>query len=137
MICATCGADPCANPSFCRTCRKADIGARKHRKHDHDLDRLQRLLEPNVSFERAQFQMQRDHFAGRAAEATVEALMFSLRERGLRALEESSTQRRLSELSDDQVIQVERRLQKLNLGLGAWTAAEVEILVRLREELRA
>jgi hypothetical protein len=27
MICPTCGADPCADPSFCQECRKADGAA--------------------------------------------------------------------------------------------------------------
>jgi transposase len=74
---------------------------------------------------------------GPAAAMTVEALMYSLRERGMEALKETKTRQRLSELSDRQVVEVEQRLQKLNLGRGAWSEADVETLVRLREELRA
>lgn len=68
-----------------------------------------------------------------APEPTVEALMYSLRERGTKALEESATKRRLSELSDDQVIEVGNRLQKLKPEIArAWNAAEVEILFQAR-----
>jgi hypothetical protein len=63
--------------------------------------------------------------------------LYSLRERGMEALKETKTRQRLSELSDRQVVEVEQRLQKLNLGRGAWSEADVETLVRLREELRA
>jgi len=48
-----------------------------------------------------------------APRPTVETLMYSLRERGTKALEEASTRRRLSELSDQQVIEVGDRLQTL------------------------
>ena len=92
----------------------------------------------NVSIERAWDEINR---AGRerynaAPPALVEALMFSLRERGIAALKEPATQRRLAELSDDQIIEIEKRLQALKLGRGAWSEADVEALVLLREELR-
>src|SRR5262245_45246936 len=48
-----------------------------------------------------------------AAVSTIEALMLGLRERGLKALTEPAVQRRLSELSDQQVITVGNRLQRL------------------------
>jgi hypothetical protein len=68
-----------------------------------------------------------------APQATVEALMFSLRERGVKALQESATKRRLSVLSDQQVIEVGNRLQRLRPEIArAWNAAEVETLCRAR-----
>ena len=68
-----------------------------------------------------------------APQPTVEALMSSLRERGTKALEESSTKRRLSELNDQQVIEVGNRLQRLRPEIArAWNAAEVEILFQAR-----
>jgi len=68
-----------------------------------------------------------------ALEVTVEALMFSLRERGTRALEESDTRRRLFEVNDQQVIEVGDRLQKLKPETAqAWTAEEVKALLRAR-----
>jgi len=59
--------------------------------------------------------------------------MFSLRERGTKALAEMDTKRRLSELSDQQVIEVGNRLQKLKPEIArAWTKAEVETLFQAR-----
>ena len=48
-----------------------------------------------------------------AAETTVEALMLSLRERGVAALTEPATQLRLSQLSRSQVDEVVVRLNRL------------------------
>jgi len=59
--------------------------------------------------------------------------MSSLRERGTKALEESSAKRRLSELNDQQVIEVGNRLQRLRPEIArAWNAPEVEILFQAR-----
>lgn len=68
-----------------------------------------------------------------APQPTVEALMFDLRERGTKTLEESATRRRLAELSDQQVIEVGNRLQQLRPEIARkWTAEEVEILFQTR-----
>jgi hypothetical protein len=68
-----------------------------------------------------------------APQATVEALMWSLRERGTKALEEPDTKRRLSELSDQQVIEVGNRLQRLKPDITRkWTKEEVETLFQAR-----
>ena len=70
---------------------------------------------------------------GRAAASTVEALMHSLRERGVQALAEPSTRQRLAQLSDEQVIEVGSRLRKIAMS---WSADEVSTLVKLREDLK-
>jgi hypothetical protein len=68
-----------------------------------------------------------------ALQVTVEALMFSLRERGTKALEEPSTKRRLSELDDQQVIEVGDRLQKLKPEIArAWSSDEVKLFLQAR-----
>jgi len=68
-----------------------------------------------------------------APQPTVEALMYSLRGRGVKALEESATWRRLSSLSDQQVIEVGDRLQKLRPEIARpWSAEEVEVLCNIR-----
>jgi hypothetical protein len=68
-----------------------------------------------------------------ALEVTVEALMFSLRERGTKALEESATKRRLSQLSERQVIEIGDRLQKLKPEIArAWSIEEVKLLLQAR-----
>ena len=70
---------------------------------------------------------------GGAPAATVEALMFSLRERGTKALSEPDVKRRLFELSDQQVIEVGDRLQKLKSEIArAWSTEEVKLLLRAR-----
>jgi transposase len=69
------------------------------------------------------------HFRGRAAASTVEALMYSLRERGTKALDEPDTKRRISELSEEQLHEVAARVKALKLGRGPWTAEQVGQLV--------
>jgi hypothetical protein len=73
----------------------------------------------------------------RAAGSTIEALMFSLRERGVRALDEPNTRRRLSLLNDGELLEVGARLQRLKPEVArAWSGDDVEALVQLRETLR-
>jgi hypothetical protein len=65
-----------------------------------------------------------------APQPTVEALMFSLRERGTKALEEANTKRRLSELSEEQLHEVCGRLQRLKPHIApAWPPEQITILV--------
>ena len=86
------------------------------------------LLEPGVSLERAWHELKAAHFRGRAAQSTVEALMYSLRERGIKERSEPDTQRRISELSEEQLHDVGSRLQALKI-VRAWTAEDIEQLV--------
>jgi hypothetical protein len=65
-----------------------------------------------------------------AAQSTVEALMYSLRERGVAALQERDTRRRLGELDERQLIEVGRRCQALKLGFGPWSEVAIEHLIR-------
>src|SRR5215470_11144214 len=78
-----------------------------------------------MSIEALMAHFDRNRRAHGAPQTTVEALMLGLRERGAKALSEPVVQRRLSELSDDQVIEVGNRLQRTEIA-RAWTAAEVE-----------
>jgi len=106
-MCLTCGAWPCINPPFCATCRDADA----HKA------RSERYVAPRIA----------------APKPTVETLMFSLRQCGTKALEEAPTKRRLGDLSDQQVIEVGNRLQRLRPEIArAWTKAEVEALFKAR-----
>jgi hypothetical protein len=71
-----------------------------------------------------------------AAPTTVEALMYSLRERGEKALAEPDCQRRLSELKEGQLREVAVRLQKLLPEIAAaWTPEQVETLIAVWEKL--
>jgi hypothetical protein len=90
------------------------------------LARLHRLMERNVSLDRAWAELN----------ASVEALMFRLRSRGVSALEEPNTLRRLSQLSDAQLREVAVRLQKLKPEIApAWTPEQVEALAIVRSKL--
>jgi hypothetical protein len=90
---------------------------------------LRQLLSDDVSLERAWHEVNTAHLRGRAAQSTVEALMFSLRELGTKALDEPDTQRRISELSEEQLHEVGARLQRLKPEIArAWSAEEIEQL---------
>jgi hypothetical protein len=68
---------------------------------------------------------------GRAAHSTVDALMYSLR-RGIEAITESDNQRRLAELSEDQLLAVCQRLQNFKPNIAsAWPPEEVEAIVSI------
>jgi hypothetical protein len=63
-----------------------------------------------------------------AAASTVDALMFQLRD-GVDALKDSSARRRLSELSQEQLVAVGDRLMKFKPNIAvAWKPEEVEAL---------
>ena len=64
----------------------------------------------------------------RAAQATVDALIFSLRQRGEAALSERDIQRRLADLSSDQIREVIARLIKLR---STYPAVTDDLLFRL------
>ena len=108
MTCSTCGADPCVNPPFCKACR--------------DADRQVRGKPPRLIAERSD----------RAAESTLEALVFGLRE-GIAALAtHPDRQRRLSELNRRQVSEVCERIQKFMPHIApAWAPDEVQALVAI------
>jgi hypothetical protein len=70
------------------------------------------------------------HFRGRAAAGTIDALLYSLRQRGTAALSEPDTQRRIGELSEEQIHDVGSRLQRLKPEIAkAWTAEDIGRLV--------
>ena len=94
------------------------------------LRRLRQLLNDSVSLERAWHELNAAHIHGRAAQATAEALMFSLRSRGTKALDKPDTKRRIGELSEEQLHEVGGRLQRLKPEIAkAWTAAQIGRLV--------
>jgi hypothetical protein len=67
----------------------------------------------------------------RAAHSAVDALMYSLR-RGTEAITEPDNQRRLAELSEDQLLAVCQRLQNFKPNIApAWPPEEVEALASI------
>src|SRR5262249_32611275 len=104
--CSTCGSTPCVNPRFCdvRTAR----GEPPCYIEPSRWQRAPDQISPNwheMSIEVLMANFDRARRRDGAPQPTVEALMFSLRERGTKALEQPGTRRRLSELSDQQVIE--------------------------------
>jgi erythromycin esterase-like protein len=111
-----------------RSCR-----IKRRREEDPHLANLRQLMADGVSLDRAWH----ERAPGRAADLTVEALMFSLRERGVAALNEPDTQRRLVGLSKAQLVEVATRLQKLKPQIArAWTDSEIKTLIRFQRGLR-
>jgi hypothetical protein len=139
MTCPTCGSTRCINPGFCALCRDADVRkARGEPPRYIEAPRWQRAPDhipidwESMSIEALMAHFDRTRRAHGAPQRTVDALMFSLRERGTKTLQQPAVQRRFSELSDDQVIEVGDRLQRLRKIARAWTAAEVETLFQAR-----
>jgi transposase len=107
----------------------AKLAVDTHQLESAEILRARRLLDENVSLERAWSEMQASR--GRAAGSTVEALLYSLRAGGT-ALASPHTRRRLSELSEAQLHEVAARLQKFQSNIArAWTPVEVEFLVTI------
>src|SRR5262245_24221318 len=106
--CPTCGAEPCINSTFCRTCREADSHKpRTSRWYGYDRTQLDGARQP-----------------------PVEPLMYSVRERGTKALEEANTKRRLGDLSEKQLHEVCGRLQRLKPHIApAWMPEQITVLV--------
>jgi hypothetical protein len=116
--------------SFAKACRAADEKQRRKPADPH-MEKLRRLMDDDVSIERA-WQELCDRQSGGAPQAIIEALMFSLRERGKAALSEADCRRRLADLSSAQVREVIARLIKLQPRYGAITD---ELLFLLGEQL--
>jgi hypothetical protein len=81
--------------------------------------------------------IERTPMMDRAPEATVEALMYSLR-RGVEAITKPDNQRRLAELSEDQLLAVCQRLQNFKPNIAsAWPPEEVEAIVSIWSTVHA
>lgn|SRR5262249_53613660 len=112
--------------------QKADTKARqkglKHPDRKHDV--LVKLLSEDISLERAWSAL--NLLQGRASASTVEALMYGLRE-GVKSLAtHPDRQRRLSQLSRKQLLEVCDRLQKFRPEIAQpWTRDEVKKLVAI------
>jgi hypothetical protein len=120
--------------TFAKLCREADEKQRR-KLPDPRLERLRRLMDDDVSIERAWHEI--NHPTDRAAASTLEALMLALRERGAAALAEGPVRQRLAQLDRAQVLHVGDRLQRLQPHIAnAWTPAEVRQLFTTWGRLR-
>jgi hypothetical protein len=107
----------------------AKLDVDTHQLENAEILRARRLLDENVSLERAWSEMQPSR--GRAAASTVEALLYSLRAGGT-ALACPRARRRLSGVYEAQLHEVSARLQTFQPQIArAWTPIEVELLVAL------
>jgi hypothetical protein len=98
------------------------------------LQRLRRLLEDDVSFERAWHEL--NLIPGRAAASTIEALMLGLREGGVAALKERKVLERLAHLDKQQTAEVVGRLQGLKPEIArAWADDEISALMTTKKGL--
>jgi hypothetical protein len=71
-----------------------------------------------------------------AAPTTIEAAMYSMRERGTAALLEPDYRRRLAELNEQQIREVALRLQKLKPEIAAaWGTEQIEQLLQAKATL--
>jgi hypothetical protein len=117
--------------TFERAWREADrkIAARSQDPHP---TRLRRLFEGDLSLERAYHEIMR---ARRAPEATVDAVVYSLR-RGINKLTNADTLHRLSGLDEGQIKAVCRRIQSFNPEIAIpWSSDEVAALIAKWREL--
>ena len=90
-------------------------------------------MDDGVSIERAYTELNR---RDGAAASTVEAFVWSLRERGPSALQEPATRRRLSELNQTQLREVCGRVQKFKPHIArAWSPGEVAALIAIWDNI--
>jgi hypothetical protein len=107
--CDVCEHQPCATPAFCQQCREADARAAASRRDDPHLKRLRRLMDDEISLERAHAEMMK---ARPTPNATVEAIKQAVRERGVAALKEPATRERLSRCDDAAHAEIDSWLAK-------------------------
>ena len=110
MICPACDRDPCPNPTFCAACRKADAEQARKPK-DANILRLRRLMESGVTLEQARnFEINGNR---PTPQVTIEAVVLSVRERGIEALKEPANIERLSRCDKAAKLEIEQRIAKL------------------------
>ena len=113
----TCGADPCVNPSFCAACRDADkrkacgerprhidasMWNRRPTRDAHNYD--------SMSLEQLWDLLNRER---PTPQTTIEAIMYSIRTQGTKALHEPPNIERLSRCDDAALAQIDARITKL------------------------
>ena len=106
--CPTCGCTPCPNPGFCALCREADRKQAAQPKHDAGLP-------PN--WHEMSFGALRDRLnhpsRWATPQATIEAIMVTVRARGVAALKEPANVERLKRCDDAAKAEINRRIAML------------------------
>lgn len=108
VVCDTCGAAPCVNPSFCTASRKADAQRRIQNRNRPD----QSIPE---NWERLSLDALWYRFNHERAtpQTTIEAIMVCVRERGIGALDEAANLERLSYCDEAARAQINLRTARL------------------------
>jgi hypothetical protein len=118
--------------TFERVCCEADRRAMACLR-DADLDWLRRLLDDDVTLAAASAKLRKDRPTPAIA---VEALMYSMR-RGVNELTQPDTQRRLSELNNDQLETVCLRVQAFEPNIApAWSPDDADLLISAWRKFR-
>jgi hypothetical protein len=115
---------------FARACVKADREhAQKYGRpvEPADIAIVATCGAPSAAQLQAEYERALARRANGAAATTVEALMYSLRERRTGALKEPDTKRRIAQLSEEQLVQVVERLQRLKI-VEPWSGQEIDQL---------
>jgi hypothetical protein len=108
--CPVCGCEPCRTASFCQLCGEADAKAAVRWR---DPDRLQRLMDDDLSLERAYEQMMK---ARPTPNATIETVKQAVRDRGVSALDEKQTRDRLQRCDAAAIAEIDHWLLKRGIS---------------------
>jgi hypothetical protein len=142
-MCNVCGADPCANPSFCRLYRDADRRKAKGIKPQHvaewhdwpAAEAPQNWESKSVSLDSLWRQLNDSRQHG-ASDSTVEAIAFSLRA-GVEALRDRATLARIAQLNRAQAKKIAERLTNERWSkdgkrrVPPWALSEVETFLQV------
>jgi hypothetical protein len=153
MECASCGADPCGWPSFCKVCRKADRNRFAGKPPTqaggnwwpvteivpHEAQRLRQLRDGTSSLDQL-YRAINDRRGRPAPATTVEAFAYQLRA-GVDALRDQAALVRIAELDERQIKEIAQRLTKWRWGksknnetppkVPPWKPFEIEALIEI------
>ena len=93
---------------------------------------LRALLDDSVSLTSAYYRIHQHHFRDHAAQSTVEAVVYELRTYGLAQLKKPNCQRRLGDLSGEQLREVIARLIRLR---PQYSKIDDKLLLQLEDRL--
>jgi len=103
MCCTICGCAPCVNESFCAASRNQEIGQRQ----------LPPVVPPGWDTIPLDALWARLNQARRTPQSTIEAVIVGVRERGLKALDESANLERLSRCDETACAQINNRIARI------------------------
>ena len=114
--CPTCGQP--TNDSFDAACRDADARA-QNTPVPPKVASLRSLLDDRVSLDRAWRELNDTH-ARPTSQATIEAILYCVRERGISALQEPANRERLSRCDAAALAQIDDRIVRLRIRVNGF-----------------